>query len=204
VPTTSPQQPVYDAFISYRHQEPDKTFARDMLARLEAAGLKVAIDERDFAPNEQFLPEMERCVKESRFTLAVISPRYLGSGNCLEEAVICKVLDMGERKRRLVPLIIEKVEMPTWLYTLTGINFTDKDPLIDPHQKLLKLFGRPSSPGGRSSASVSPTRLRHGADHLFGRDEELALLDAAWANPKTHIQTIVAWGGVGKTSLVAT
>ncbi len=59
---------------------------------------------------------------------------------------------------------------------------------------------------GRNEAAprVSPTRLRHGAEHLFGRDEELALLDAAWADSKIHIQTIVAWGGVGKTSLVAT
>ncbi len=38
---------------------------------------------------------------------------------------------------------------------------------------------------------------------LVGRDERLAQLDAAWDDPKTHIVTIVAWGGVGKTALVA-
>jgi hypothetical protein len=27
-------------------------------------------------------------------------------------------------------------------------------------------------------------------------------LDAAWHDPKTHVVTIVAWGGVGKTALV--
>ena len=50
---------------------------------------------------------------------------------------------------------------------------------------------------------VSPTRLRHAADHLFGREKELAALDAAWADPRIHVLTLVAWGGVGKTSLVA-
>ena len=37
---------------------------------------------------------------------------------------------------------------------------------------------------------------------LFGRDRELQLLDAAWESPQTNIITLIAWGGVGKTSLV--
>jgi tetratricopeptide (TPR) repeat protein len=37
---------------------------------------------------------------------------------------------------------------------------------------------------------------------LFGREKELAQLDAAWENPQTNLFVLVAWGGVGKTSLV--
>ncbi len=50
---------------------------------------------------------------------------------------------------------------------------------------------------------LAPTRLTHVAEHLFGREADLAKLDAAWADPKIHVATFVAWGGVGKTSLVA-
>jgi hypothetical protein len=57
------------------------------------------------------------------------------------------------------------------------------------------------SPGQRPPL-FSPARLRHGAERLFGREEDLKRLDAAWDDPKTHVLTIVAWGGVGKTSLV--
>ena len=39
--------------------------------------------------------------------------------------------------------------------------------------------------------------------HLFGRDDELALLDKAWDGPHTNIVTFVAWGGVGKSALVS-
>jgi hypothetical protein len=135
----------YDVFISYRRQDPDKTFARELLARLEADGYKAAIDERDFEANAHFLEEMERCVKESRFTLAVVSPRFLESGNTNEEMIICKVLDMGERKKRLIPLITEKVEMPVWLYALTGVDYTNTDPtpLILPYDKLKRTLGSP-------------------------------------------------------------
>jgi len=134
---------VYHSFISYRKQEPDKEFARKLLTDLEQDGYKVAIDDKDFAPNESFLTEMERCVRESRFTLCILSPRYLESGNCQEEAIICKVLDMAERRHRLIPLIIENVQMPVWLYNITGIRFDDPQPLVDPYKRLKETLDKP-------------------------------------------------------------
>ncbi len=59
-------------------------------------------------------------------------------------------------------------------------------------------FYRPVQPW-----KIAPTRLTHLAEHLFGREAELAKLDAAWADPNIHVAIFVAWGGVGKTSLVA-
>ena len=56
----------------------------------------------------------------------------------------------------------------------------------------------------RSGLEISGGRLRHHAEDLVGREGELARLDAAWADPETNVVTIVAWGGVGKTALVAT
>ncbi|MCC7154296.1 MAG: toll/interleukin-1 receptor domain-containing protein [Bryobacterales bacterium] len=140
-PSVSPPPPVvYDCFISYRHQEPDRTLALELVQRIEEAGFKVALDERDFAANQHFLAEMERCIKQSRFTLCLVSQAYLRSGNCEEEAVITKVLDMSERKRRLAPLFLEEAEMPVWLYGLVGVNFYRPDPAVDPFEKLLALL----------------------------------------------------------------
>jgi hypothetical protein len=51
---------------------------------------------------------------------------------------------------------------------------------------------------------VNPTRLTRVPEKLFGREEGLASLEAAWQDSKVHLVTLVAWGGVGKTSLVAT
>ncbi len=82
------------------------------MQELQTAGYKVAIDEVDFRLSAIFLAEMERCVRQSRFTVAVISPGYRESGNCMEEAIISKVLDMSEQSRRLIPLTIKPVEIP--------------------------------------------------------------------------------------------
>jgi SEFIR domain. len=55
---------------------------------------------------------------------------------------------------------------------------------------------------------IAPSRLfrstSSGSDLLVGREDELSRLDAAWSGAeKKNVVTIVAWGGVGKTSLVA-
>ena len=136
---------LYDVFVSYRHEGEDQRFARDLVSALEADGYRVAIDERDFPANASFLQEMERAIRQSRFTVAVISPRYLESGNTEEEAIITKVLDMGDRKRRLIPLVIEPVSLPVWLYGIVGIDWTKRDPLVDPFDKLKSTLGAPRS-----------------------------------------------------------
>ena len=130
--------PVYDAFISYRHTEPDRTHAIETLESLEDRGLRVAIDFRDFAPNEHFLSEMERCVRQSRFVLCVITARYLASDHTSEEAIISRTLDLAERRKRLVPLVFERVELPVWLHGLVGIDFTD-EASVEPTERLLGL-----------------------------------------------------------------
>jgi hypothetical protein len=139
-PATPPR---YDVFLSYRHDSIDQHVALDLLHALEADGYRVAIDERDFPANASFLQEMERCIRESRFTVAVISPRYFNSGNCEEEAIVCKVLDMGDRKRRLIPVVIEPVVLPAWLYGIVGIDCTKADALVDPVDKLKATIGTP-------------------------------------------------------------
>jgi hypothetical protein len=49
---------------------------------------------------------------------------------------------------------------------------------------------------------ISLAKLPSTSPDLFGREKELATLGAAWDDPKTHVLSLVAWGGVGKTVLV--
>jgi hypothetical protein len=43
--------------------------------------------------------------------------------------------------------------------------------------------------------------LRHTAEFFLGRDEELEFLDGVW-DRRVNVLSLIAWGGVGKTSLV--
>ena len=54
-----------------------------------------------------------------------------------------------------------------------------------------------------SRIEVPPTKLRHSAEVLIGRDEELTMLDAAWNDSHKNVVVVRGKGGEGKTSLVA-
>jgi serine/threonine protein kinase len=49
---------------------------------------------------------------------------------------------------------------------------------------------------------ISVARLPVTGSDVFGREEDIAFLDAAWANQDVNVVTIVAWAGVGKSTLV--
>ncbi|HET9376583.1 MAG TPA: serine/threonine-protein kinase, partial [Chthoniobacterales bacterium] len=49
---------------------------------------------------------------------------------------------------------------------------------------------------------ISVARLPVTGRDVFGREEDIAFLDAAWANQDVNVVTIVAWAGVGKSTLV--
>jgi hypothetical protein len=49
---------------------------------------------------------------------------------------------------------------------------------------------------------ISLARLPVTGSDLFGREEDLAFLDDAWADQQVNVVTIVAWAGVGKSTLI--
>src|SRR6516162_7739514 len=49
---------------------------------------------------------------------------------------------------------------------------------------------------------ISVARLPITGSDFFGREEDIAFLEAAWANQQINIVTIIAWAGVGKSTLV--
>ncbi len=53
-----------------------------------------------------------------------------------------------------------------------------------------------------SSNAVDIDRLPRTGYDLLGREDELELLDEAWESDTTNIVSLVAWGGVGKSTLL--
>jgi serine/threonine protein kinase/predicted ATPase len=62
--------------------------------------------------------------------------------------------------------------------------------------------GTRRAPARLAPKKISLARLPVTGSDLFGREEDIAFLDRAWANQDVNIVTIVAWAGVGKSTLV--
>lgn len=93
----------YDVFVSYRQQEPEKTWVRDVLVRhLRAEGLRVCVDYECFRLGAPLIHEMERAVEHSRYTLAILTPAYLESNFTDLENVLAEHVGLERTERRLV------------------------------------------------------------------------------------------------------
>ena len=57
-------------------------------------------------------------------------------------------------------------------------------------------------PGRVVPKEISIARLPITGSDLFGREEDIAFLDDAWANNEVNVVTVVAWAGVGKSTLI--
>jgi hypothetical protein len=62
--------------------------------------------------------------------------------------------------------------------------------------------GTRKPPARPTPKKISIGRLPVTGSDVFGRKEDIAFLDAAWANKVVNIVSIVAWAGVGKSTLV--
>jgi hypothetical protein len=121
---TDPIDPHYDLFISYSHA--DKAWVHDwLLPRLEATGLRVCIDTRDFDVGVPSPDNMEAAVENSRHTLLVLTPEWVASQWTHFEALLTQTTDPVSRRGKLLPLLLKPCRPPARIGMLTYADFTD-------------------------------------------------------------------------------
>ena len=145
----------YDVFITYRAGA-DFAYANALYDIFKRCEVKPALDCYDFSPAETFLDEMARCVSESRYTIALITPRYTTSQFTQEESIMQKILDNREKKRRLIVTYAEDHPAPLWMQSLVGVRlFRDKGDKRQPELKrLLRLLLTKGSPSEVAETEV--------------------------------------------------
>jgi len=118
----------YDVFLSYRQQEPDRSWVRKILRpALESAGLHVCIDHRDFRLGAPLVLEMGRAVEQSRHTLAVLSPAYLESNMTELENVMAEHLGLERSERRLLAVLREQCTPRLGFRARLWLDMTDDE-----------------------------------------------------------------------------
>jgi hypothetical protein len=135
----------YDVFISYSHDDRDWV-RKELLPRLEQAGLKVIIDYRDFVIGMPSLVNIETAVDNSRYTLVVLTPAWLESQWAEFEGLLVSTRDPAGRKRKLIPLMLEPCQqLPPRIAMLTYADFTVPSQRDTEMERLLKSIGPPES-----------------------------------------------------------
>ena len=209
-------------FISYSHKDEDwKDRLVTHLGVLQREGLLDPWDDSRIGAGEDWYREIQEAMNAASVAVLMVSIDFLNSDFIRREEVPRLLKRRKEEGLRIFPVIIRPC---AWKHVkwLSRMNLRPKDgkPISsgDKHQidtdmaaiadEIAGIIGPtvempqragyvPISPEKISLAKLPPTN-----PELFGREEELAILDAAWASSQTHIVSLVAWGGVGKTALV--
>ncbi len=114
---------VYDVFISY--SPPDREWVDTwLLPRLERAGLRTAIDYRDFVVGMPRLQNIERAVECSRRTIVVLTPDWVNDEWNAFAALLVKWQDPAACRRRLLPLLLKPCQLPPDIDMLEPANFS--------------------------------------------------------------------------------
>lgn len=195
----------YDVFISYTSANKDwvrKTF----VPTLEDAGLVCIEYYRNFEVGAPIVKEMERAILESRKTILVLSPEYLGSKWSEFENLMLQTLDAANQERRLLPIIYKKCKLPPRFSYMNCVNFDNPDDEKIEWQRLFKAIGKPISE--EKATQLTATRADWCFKHPYaalpnftGRAKERQMLTDWLADEKHPLLVLRALGGFGKSAL---
>ena len=209
-------------FITYSHKdEAWKDRLVSHLGVLQHEGLLNLWDDRRIGAGQDWEKEIEEAMAKANVAILLVSRHFLTSNFILEEEVP-RLMERREKEGvRIFPIIAEPCvwKQVKWLSRmnlrpkdgkpLSGGNEhqidTDLAAIAEEVAAIIKRVPEDSSDEGHAPLppeKISLAKLPSTSSVLFGRQKELEALDAAWADHKTNIVTLVAWGGVGKTALV--
>ncbi len=196
-------------FISYSSKDQDWV-RNHLLLQLESNGLQARIDFRDFEGGQMSVLNMERAVEECAKTLLVLTPNYVQSQFTMFEAGMVQTLDPTGEKKKIVLILLEDCQLPTRLRILTYHDFRKPNERQTRLEHLIREIKKDFAALEPAKLAYPPLadehvsieRLPYTGYELFGRQKELQTLDEAWAAAGTHVISFVAYGGVGKSTLL--
>ena len=181
------QEGAYHVFVSYRST--DRDWAMSLVARLEGAGLRVFIDQRELEVGGYLAEQLDSALARSRAAVVLVSQGWLGSPWCQQEANVLVKRAVEDKGFKLVPLRLDDSRMPGLLDTRVWLDFNGSKRAEGPGMERLlnALIGR---------APPSAASLEGRADAAEGRVTEAFVAEvnsAAHAAPRKVLEVIEQW-----------
>ncbi len=129
-----------DVFISYSHRD-EKWVVNYLLSYLEKMNLEVIIDYRDFVLGQTNYQNIKRALKRSKFILLVLSPGWIASEQDVIGELLSQAKNPAKLNQRIIPILLDECEVPSFISKSTCINFTEKDNSTSAWGQLLFALG---------------------------------------------------------------
>ncbi|MGR3319756.1 MAG: TIR domain-containing protein [Candidatus Anammoxibacter sp.] len=209
-------------FISYSHKDEEwKDRLKPQLDALEMAGEIVVWDDRKIDGGDKWYPEIEEAMSNAAVAVCLISENFLAFEFCVKDEIPFLLNREQENNMLFIPVLISPCPWKAfrWLSETQmlprdgksiikdyrenwSVAFADVSDLIlrkinDPDYSLPAETIKWTEP-----EKIDIDRLPETGAKLFGREKELEHLDEVWESEDTNIMSFIAWGGVGKSTLI--
>lgn len=209
-------------FISYSHKDEEwKNRLVAHLGVLEQQDLLQTWDDRKINAGADWYNEIRDAMAETPVAVCLISADYLASDFVIKEEVPYLLKRREEEGMTIIPVLLRPClwETVKWLAAIqmfprdgktVSADFQGQEDVVfaDAAREMHKALDNPDyRPAKAASAWTPPEELDIGrlpatGFELFGRDKELQLLDEMWDSGSANVVSLVAWGGVGKSTLI--
>lgn len=210
-------------FISYSHQDEIwKDRLRPHLQALELDDRIVVWDDRKIDAGDTWYPEIKDAINRARVAVCLISADFLASKFCVKEEIPAFLQRRETEGVVILPVLVRPCfwKKTEWLNQMQMLPRDGKSIAADfkddwdsvfaaVAERIFEVIDNPAyqSPAPPELVWALPekfdiTRLPVTGSELFGRQAQLELLDEAWDSAATNVVSFVAWGGVGKSTLI--
>ena len=199
------------AFVSYSSADRARVFG--ITGVLEAQGIPLWLDRRSISGGRRWTTEIVRGVEDAAVLVVMCSPASVASRNVQQEVQLA-----WESERRILPVIVEQVELPAELrYALAGQQWVEVRERpeeewlpellgalrnLGVHEQELQQAGPAVEAAPPAEGLMSEKRLHNlpaPRSTFVGRSGELAELERALQDHR--LVTLTGPGGVGKSRL---
>ena len=208
-------------FISYSHK--DEEWKERLVTQLNVLQMEDILDVWDdsrIVGGDDWQPEIEKAMDAASVAILMVSADFLTSKFIRSKEVPPLLQRRLEEGLTVFPILVRPCpwKRVDWLARIqmrpkgralsAGDDHQIDSDLAAIAEEVADIVGRATQITTTNGAAtlapekISLARLPSTSPDLFGRDEELAILDGAWTNPKTNVISLVAFGGVGKTALI--
>ena len=208
-------------FVSYSHKDEEwKDRLLPYLQILEQVANVQTWNDREIRVGENWYRRIYEVLEKTSVAICLVSENFLASRFCQEEEMSFLLQKRQKGGLEIFPILIRRCpwKLYPWLKKLQMLprdgkslvdDFSGREHLVftDLAEQAAEFIQDKKSPERPKTTFDAPTlvdvsRLPETGSLLFGRRNELNLLDKAWDDETSNIVIFKAHGGVGKSTLV--
>lgn len=127
--------------IFLSHSWKDKFFARKLAEKLQETEIKVWVDDAELKVGDSFVRKISEAIEQTDYVVVILSHNSISSSWVQKELAFAMTKEIGGRRIIVLPILIEKCDIPDFLKDKVYADFTDPNNFEASFSKLLHAIG---------------------------------------------------------------